>query len=165
MRKATKPEGLVCFGTTPEGQPARWETDVFEPAFYPNQTDVSQQLSMLVAFEERSKQSAPEKVGAVMFCRKDTPMFQGVKGKENRGAAIFGWPDYPLVQIAGSESYRYYLKKDLDADFNWVPITPELIAKWVAEANAEQARLAALGDYEPVGVTMKATSDKFNYYD
>ena len=152
-------------GTTPEGQPARWETDVFEPAFYPNQADVSQQLGMLVAFEERSKQSAPEKVGAVMFCRKDTPMFQGDKGKDNRGAAIFGWPDFPLVQIAGCESYRYYLKKDLDADFDWVPITPELIAKWVAAADAEKARLAALGDHTPLTISLQAASYKFKYDD
>tara|TARA_B100000676_G_C18012453_1_gene807537 strand:- start:413 stop:907 length:495 start_codon:yes stop_codon:yes gene_type:complete len=163
MRKARKPEGLHCLGTNSLGEPTRWETGVFEPAFYPDQKDVAEQLSMLVAFEERSKQSEPEKIGAVMYCRSDTPMYQGWEGKDNRGAAVLGWPDFSLVQIAGSESYRFYLKKNLDADFNWEPITAETIAKWVAAANKEQARLAAIGDHTPVSVTMKATSEKFRY--
>lgn len=138
---------------------AVYQTEKCEHALYDTDVDRAQQMGMMIALQLRAQRSEPEKIGMVMYCRRGTPMY-GTDGKANRGAAILGWPDFPLVQVVGEDRYRYYAKDAMGDDFNFEPLSSKIIADVVA--TAEQAR-EAVGDFRPLVVSIEATSDKFKY--
>lgn len=138
------------------------QTEKCEHALYDTDVDRAQQLGMMTVLQLRAQRSEPETIGMVMYCRRGTPMY-GTDGKANRGAAILGWPDFPLVQVVGEDCYRYYTKDAMGDDFNFEPLSSEIIADMVAKAEQDKEAREAVGDFRPLVVAIEATSDKFKY--
>lgn len=122
--------------------------------------DKRQQKAMKTEFEERVKQSQPEKLAVMQYFKKGTPMF----GHKAEGGPLLGWSDFPIFCTAGATVYRFYHKDKLEDEVNVTWITPELKAWLKAEADKTMAaREAGTVGPDPVLIGIPATSDKFKY--
>jgi hypothetical protein len=122
--------------------------------------DKRQQKAMKTDFEQRVKQSEPEKLAVLQYFKKGTPMF----GHHAEGGPLLGWSDFPIVCTAGATVYRFYHKDKLEDEVNVTWITEDLKAWLNAEADKlKAARGAGTVGPDPVFIGIPATSDKFKY--